>query len=119
MIGAVSIFQYGAGPNGVMRTLGKFMLGSGATFGYAPSPLCSHLPVILAVKELRMLTNCDIECSCPSVASSEPKVPTTTPGVEFTQTLLSFLENPKNDDENGILTGLLRGSLMVEKQCTL
>ncbi|GAM41299.1 mitochondrial genome maintenance protein [Talaromyces pinophilus] len=31
--GAVSIFQYGAGPNGVMRTLGKFMLGSGATFG--------------------------------------------------------------------------------------
>lgn len=33
-IGTVTIFQYGAGPNGVMRTLGKFMLGSGATFGY-------------------------------------------------------------------------------------
>lgn len=33
--GTVTIFQYGAGPNGVMRTLGKFMLGSGATFGYA------------------------------------------------------------------------------------
>lgn len=34
IIGTVTIFQYGAGPNGVMRTLGKFMLGSGATFGY-------------------------------------------------------------------------------------
>ncbi|EYE98139.1 MGR2/ROMO1 family protein [Aspergillus ruber CBS 135680] len=33
IIGTVTIFQYGAGPNGVMRTLGKFMLGSGATFG--------------------------------------------------------------------------------------
>ncbi|KKK22618.1 hypothetical protein P175DRAFT_0498264 [Aspergillus ochraceoroseus IBT 24754] len=33
IIGTVTIFQYGAGPNGVMRTLGKYMLGSGATFG--------------------------------------------------------------------------------------
>ncbi|PGH13452.1 hypothetical protein AJ80_06321 [Polytolypa hystricis UAMH7299] len=34
ILGTVSIMQYGAGPNGVMRTLGKFMLGSGATFGF-------------------------------------------------------------------------------------
>ncbi|EEH17099.2 hypothetical protein PABG_07186 [Paracoccidioides brasiliensis Pb03] len=33
IMGTVAIFQYGAGPNGVMRTLGKYMIGSGATFG--------------------------------------------------------------------------------------
>ncbi|TQS31711.1 hypothetical protein Golomagni_07999 [Golovinomyces magnicellulatus] len=33
-IGTVSIFRYGAGQDGVMRTLGKFMTGSGATFGF-------------------------------------------------------------------------------------
>lgn len=35
--GTVTIFQYGAGPNGVMRTLGKYMLGSGGMFGYVSS----------------------------------------------------------------------------------
>lgn len=32
--GTVSIFRYGAGPNGIARTLGQFMGASGATFGY-------------------------------------------------------------------------------------
>ncbi|PSR87223.1 reactive mitochondrial oxygen species modulator 1-domain-containing protein [Coniella lustricola] len=32
--GTVSIFRYGAGPNGIMRTLGQFMGASGATFGF-------------------------------------------------------------------------------------
>ncbi|KAL6245422.1 subunit of TIM23 translocase complex [Rhinocladiella similis] len=30
--GTVTIFQYGAGQAGVMRTLGKYIVGSGATF---------------------------------------------------------------------------------------
>lgn len=33
--GGFNIMRYGAGPNGPMRTLGQYMLGSGATFGYA------------------------------------------------------------------------------------
>ena len=33
--GTVTIFQYGAGQAGVMRTLGRYMLMSGGTFGYA------------------------------------------------------------------------------------
>lgn len=32
-LGTVSIFRYGAGPNGIMRTLGQYMGASGATFG--------------------------------------------------------------------------------------
>ncbi|KAH6665371.1 reactive mitochondrial oxygen species modulator 1-domain-containing protein [Halenospora varia] len=34
IFGSVNIMRYGAGPNGVMRSLGQYMLGSGATFGF-------------------------------------------------------------------------------------
>ncbi|KAL0937288.1 uncharacterized protein CTRU02_207019 [Colletotrichum truncatum] len=34
VFGSVNIMRYGAGPNGIMRTLGQYMLGSGATFGF-------------------------------------------------------------------------------------
>ncbi|KAH6647164.1 reactive mitochondrial oxygen species modulator 1-domain-containing protein [Truncatella angustata] len=34
VFGTVNIFRYGAGPNGIMRTLGQYMAGSGATFGF-------------------------------------------------------------------------------------
>ena len=35
--GGFSIIRYGAGPNGPMRTLSQYMIGSGATFGYVES----------------------------------------------------------------------------------
>ncbi|CAL8576157.1 subunit of TIM23 translocase complex [Xanthoria parietina] len=34
IFGGFNIMRYGAGHNGVMRTLGQYMLGSGATFGF-------------------------------------------------------------------------------------
>ncbi|KAL2054174.1 hypothetical protein ABVK25_005713 [Lepraria finkii] len=34
IFGGFNIIRYGAGPNGPMRTLGQYMLGSGATFGF-------------------------------------------------------------------------------------
>ena len=33
-LGGFNIMRFGAGPNGPMRTLGQYMLGSAATFGY-------------------------------------------------------------------------------------
>ena len=35
--GALTIMRYGAGPNGPLRTLAQYMIGSGATFGYGPA----------------------------------------------------------------------------------
>ena len=37
IFGATNIIRFGPGPNGMMRTLGQYMLGSGATFGYLES----------------------------------------------------------------------------------
>ena len=38
--GGFNIMRYGAGPSGPMRTLGQYMLGSGATFGYVGQGHC-------------------------------------------------------------------------------
>ncbi|KAL8386991.1 hypothetical protein RB595_010240 [Gaeumannomyces hyphopodioides] len=32
--GTVTVFRFGAGTNGVMRTIGQYMLASGTTFGF-------------------------------------------------------------------------------------
>lgn len=65
--GTVSIFRYGAGPNGIMRTLGQFMGASGATFGYDPSPFLN--PAFRLTKLARAAS------SCPLAASSDPTPP--------------------------------------------
>lgn len=42
--GTTTIFRYGAGPNGIMRTLGQYMAASGATFGFVGTPRRILLP---------------------------------------------------------------------------
>ncbi|EOD51395.1 putative mitochondrial genome maintenance protein mgr2 protein [Neofusicoccum parvum] len=34
IFGATNIIRFGPGPNGMLRTLGQYMLGSAATFGF-------------------------------------------------------------------------------------
>ncbi|KAF2476487.1 mitochondrial genome maintenance protein-like protein Mgr2 [Lindgomyces ingoldianus] len=34
IFGATNIIRFGPGPNGMLRTLGQYMLGSSATFGF-------------------------------------------------------------------------------------
>ncbi|KAF2839124.1 hypothetical protein M501DRAFT_1003685 [Patellaria atrata CBS 101060] len=34
IFGATNIIRFGPGPNGMMRTLGQYMVGSAATFGF-------------------------------------------------------------------------------------
>ncbi|KAI9784252.1 MAG: subunit of TIM23 translocase complex [Peltula sp. TS41687] len=36
IIGGVNIIRHGPGSNGLLRTLGQYMLGSAATFGFVP-----------------------------------------------------------------------------------
>lgn len=47
--GTVNIFRYGAGPNGIMRTLGQYMAGSGATFGFVMDVHAPRLPCDLTL----------------------------------------------------------------------
>lgn len=52
IFGATNIIRYGPGPNGMMRTLGQYMLGSAATFGYVT---LLFEPVVKWADELQLL----------------------------------------------------------------
>ena len=64
--GGFNIMRYGAGPSGPMRTLGQYMLGSGATFGYVSEGHCTSrgmldlfdLSVILITILLSIASSC-------------------------------------------------------------
>lgn len=67
--GTVSIFRYGAGPNGIMRTLGQFMGASGATFGYVEP---AYLPPTSSCTGQSLMPCSVAASSCPSEALFDP-----------------------------------------------
>lgn len=88
--GSVNIMRYGAGPNGVMRTLGQFMLGSGATFGWDITCISTQMDTelivclqILHVNRKRYSDRHDIPRSswsiCPRTAAAHGDAPPTIP----------------------------------------
>nr|POE90049.1 protein mgr2 [Quercus suber] len=48
IFGATNIIRYGPGPNGMLRTLGQYMLGSAATFGSEMGKTCQPATETLA-----------------------------------------------------------------------
>ncbi|RVX70541.1 hypothetical protein B0A52_05192 [Exophiala mesophila] len=72
--GTVTVFQYGGGQAGVMRTLGKYMVGSGATFRYilflAPALVSVELLLTGSGTSVFMGIGSLIRTDCPPTASS-------------------------------------------------
>ncbi|EXJ73124.1 uncharacterized protein A1O5_04273 [Cladophialophora psammophila CBS 110553] len=68
--GTVTIFQYGAGQAGVMRTLGKYMLGSGAMFGQSLHGHRKHHSNRFASNGIGSMGAIAISTSCSSATRS-------------------------------------------------
>ena len=64
IFGATNIIRFGPGPNGMLRTLGQYMVGSAATFGY------TYLGIVEG--RTTMLTRGPAS-SCPSARQYEQK----------------------------------------------
>jgi hypothetical protein len=52
IFGATNIIRYGPGPQGMMRTLGQYMLGSAATFGYEGYHVVQSMEVSLTLLQI-------------------------------------------------------------------
>lgn len=82
-LGGLNVMRYGGGPNGPMRTLGQYMLGSAATFGYV-CPSGDWCILLMDNKILHVNRKRDQDgrekcrnragiCSCTQTTSDPPK----------------------------------------------
>jgi hypothetical protein len=68
IFGATNIIRFGPGPNGMMRTLGQYMVGSAATFGYENREAFQQI----AGSHANLLLDSSCPSAQPSVLTARP-----------------------------------------------